>query len=251
VFADFLSGFRYFIKGVRIIARPGIRRFVIIPLFINMLVFTLGLFVGIDQFQNLLEWLLPGGDAWWLEFARITLWVVFSAVAFLIVFFTFTLVANLLGAPFNGLLSEKVERLITGVVDEDAGGIRAVIKTIPSSIMSEIRKFSYFIVLGAIIFLFTLVPGVNALSPIIWGIFMSWMLALEYLAYPMENYNMYFSQVRSGLRKRRAISFGFGVAVMIGTMIPVVNFMVMPAAVAGATALWAERLRQAESGMKR
>jgi CysZ protein len=31
---------------------------------------------------------------------------------------------------------------------------------------------------------------------------------------------------------------GFGGATLVGTMIPIVNFIVMPAAVAGATALW-------------
>jgi CysZ protein len=241
--SDFLSGFKFFFKGVRMIGRPGLRRFVIIPLLINILAFTLGLWLGVYQFQNLLEWLLPEGDAWWIESARIALWVVFSAAAFLIVFFSFTLVANLLGAPFNGLLSEKVERLLTARVGDDSGGIRALIKTVPTSIMSEVRKFSYFIVIGAVIFIFTLIPGVNILSPVLWGIFTSWMLALEYIAYPMENHNMYFSQVRAGLKKMRAISFGFGVAVMLVTAIPLVNFLVMPSAVAGATTMWVERLK--------
>ena len=36
---------------------------------------------------------------------------------------------------------------------------------------------------------------------------------------------------------------GFGMAVMTATLIPLVNFMVMPAAVAGAAAIWIERLK--------
>jgi CysZ protein len=225
------------------IGHRGLRRFVIFPLLINILVFTMGVWLGIGQFQNLLEWMLPKGDAWWIEFVRIALWTVFSAVSLLLVFFTFTLAANLIGSPFNGLLSEKVERYLGGRAGEGSEGVRALIMAFPSSIKSEVRKFSYFFVAGAVVFIVTLVPGVNVLSPILWGIFASWMLALEYIAYPMENHNMYFSRVRAGLKKQRAITFGFGVAVMLITSIPLVNFLVMPAAVSGATAMWVESLR--------
>jgi CysZ protein len=246
---DFLSGFRYFFKGARIIKEPGIRRFVIIPFFINALIFTLALWLGINQFDGLVEWLLPDGEAWWIEVTRIALWVVFSAAAFLIVFFTITLIANLVGAPFNGLLSEKVERLLSGEMSEDTGGIRALFASIFPSIVSELRKLIYFIAIGIVIALLVLLPGINVLSPLLWGIFSSWMLALEYIAYPMESHNMYFSQARAELKTKKAITFGFGFAVMLVTMIPFVNFIVMPSAVAGATVMWVERLSRTDISM--
>jgi CysZ protein len=242
VLSEFFSGFQYLFRGFSIIRRPGLRRFVLIPLLINILVFSLAIWLGVDQFAILLEWLLPEGDAWWIEIARVTLWILFSAVIFLIIFFTFTLIANLLGAPFNGLLSEKVEKLLSGTMQDEAGGVRELIRSVPSSIMSEIRKFTYFIATGAVLFLLTFLPGVNVLSPLLWVLFSSWMLAIEYIAYPMENHNMFFRQVKVEVKKKRMISFGFGLAVMLATLIPLVNFFVMPSAVAGATALWAERL---------
>jgi CysZ protein len=36
------------------------------------------------------------------------------------------------------------------------------------------------------------------------------------------------------------MSLGFGLAVMISTVLPLVNFVIMPAAVAGATVMWIE-----------
>jgi CysZ protein len=41
----------------------------------------------------------------------------------------------------------------------------------------------------------------------------------------------------------RALSLGFGMAVMFSSMVPLINFVIMPAAVCGATALWLERCR--------
>jgi CysZ protein len=69
------------------------------------------------------------------------------------------------------------------------------------------------------------------------------MLALEYAAYPMENHRLYFSEVRMHLKKQKSLTLGFGAAVMIASTIPVVNFIAMPAAVAGATCIWVDRLR--------
>lgn len=240
MFNDFLSGLTYFFKGIRMIFYPGLRRFVMIPLIINIVIFTAAILVGIDQFDNLLDWLMPEGKGWWIEFARVILWIVFSAMISLIVFFTFTLIANLLGAPFNGLLSEKVESSLSGEIHEGEGDVRSLLASILPSLLSEVRKMAYFLIIAAVILILSLF--LHVLSPLLWGIFTSWMFALEYIAYPMENHNMYFSQARAQVRKKRAISFGFGMAVMFATMIPLVNFIVMPSAVTGATILWVERL---------
>jgi len=44
------------------------------------------------------------------------------------------------------------------------------------------------------------------------------------------------------LRKNRAMSLGFGGALTVLMMIPIVNFFVMPVGVAGGTAFWVKKL---------
>lgn len=241
---DFVSGSRYFMRGLRIIRQGGLRRFVIMPVIINILVFGTAVLIGIDQFDNLLNWILPGGESWWAEFARIALWVFFAVAVFVVLFFTFTLLANLLGAPFNGLLSEIVERSLIGEEKGKPGGIPEFLSTILPSLIGELRKLVYFIGLAVLVFILTLIPIVNLLSPFLWALFTSWMLAVEYIAYPMENNKRYFSQVKNLLRQNRAMALGFGMTAMVMNLVPLLNFLVMPAAVAGATALWVERLRR-------
>ncbi len=240
---DFLSGASYFLRGFKMVIQPELRRFILIPFIINTLVFTAAISFGIYQFDYLMDWIFPQENSWWIEFFRITAWVFFSIIVLMILFFTFTLVANLIGAPFNGTLSEKVEVYLSGNNLQSSAGIRDFISTILPSIVSELKKLLYFLLLGGMIFLFLLIPGLNIISPLLWVVFTSWMFSLEYIAYPMENHKIYFSQARKELRKKRVIAFGFGMAVMIVNTIPIVNFLVMPAAVAGATALWVERLK--------
>ena len=59
----------------------------------------------------------------------------------------------------------------------------------------------------------------------------------------MENHNIYFSRARKELKGKKSITLGFGLTVMLATAIPLINFFVMPSAVAGATAMWLDRLR--------
>ena len=55
---------------------------------------------------------------------------------------------------------------------------------------------------------------------------------------------MLFEQQRTLLKQRSGLALGFGLATLGATMIPLINFLVIPAAVAGATALYVENLKQ-------
>ena len=68
------------------------------------------------------------------------------------------------------------------------------------------------------------------------------MLALQYTDYPMGNHELFVKEELILLRKHRGRSLGFGGAVTLMATIPVINFLAMPAAVAGGTAFWVDKL---------
>ena len=65
----------------------------------------------------------------------------------------------------------------------------------------------------------------------------------------MGNHGLRADEQKLCLRKKRLMSLGFGGAVSVATMIPVLNFLVMPAAVAGATAMWVEQFHGQTDGL--
>jgi len=241
---DFIKGAGYLARGFKLVTTPGIRRFVIIPLLINILLFAGGLWFFTGLFGQFIDWLLPN----WLDWMRWLLWPLFAISALLIIFYSFTLIANIIASPFNSLLSEVVERHLTGgSVPQAATDWKTVFKSALPTMLDEARKLLYLII-WAVPFLFLfIVPGLQLIAPLTWFFFGAWMLSLEYMDYPASNHEQRFLGIRSELRGRRSLALGFGTATMVSTLIPVINFIVMPVAVAGATVAWLERIQQKDS----
>ena len=57
----------------------------------------------------------------------------------------------------------------------------------------------------------------------------------------MDNHKLSFSEVKSQLAKQKLTNLSFGGSVMFITLLPIINFLVMPAAVIGATIFWLEQ----------
>ena len=235
------SGMHYLFEGLRLIRQPGLRRYVAVPLLVSTVFFTAAIF-GLSHWLEVLIDLLLGYLPSWLDWLRYLLWPVFAVAGVLIIFYSFSLMTNLIAAPFNGMLAEAVEQHLSGQ-PIDTGGWKALARDIVPSLLSELRKLLYFLLRALPLGLLFLIPGVNIAAPFLWALFSAWMLAIEYVDYPMANHLLHFAEQRRRLRKRRLLSLGFGGSSLLMTMIPLVNFLAMPVSVAGATAMWVHELK--------
>ncbi|NCC26942.1 MAG: sulfate transporter CysZ [Gammaproteobacteria bacterium] len=234
-----LSGAGYLLQGIRLIARPGVRRFVVIPLAVNILIFSAAIALGVRLFEQFLVTLDTRLPSWlgWLDWI---LWPLFVLVLLVVVFNLFALVANLIASPFNSLLAEKVERLLTGRPLDQGSTFTSVLAESVPILIEEIRKLLYAFVLAIPFLILLFVPVVGQ---ILWFLYIAWMLAVQYSDYPMGNHGMKFREMRRRLGRQRAMSLGFGASAAALSMVPLVNFILMPSAVAGATAMWVRELK--------
>lgn len=237
---EFTHGAGCLFRGFGFLLRPGIKRHVFIPLLINTLLFGCAIAYAADHFAIWLQHLTAGLPTW-LSWLASLLWLIFALAALVVLFYTFTLVANLIGAPFNSFLSARVEALVVGV-KPDSG--RSLVGDIITSFRDELRRILYILwralLIGILGLLLFFIPLFNILTPLLWLLFTAWMLALQYSDYPLSNHGVDFTAQRPLLKQQRNRLFGFGAATAVCTLIPIVNFIIMPAAVAGATLLWTE-----------
>ena len=217
---------------------PQIRPFVLVPLLINIVLFIGAIWLLFNKFGDwVVYWLnfLPD----WLSFLDWLLWPLFALLVLVIVYYSFTIVANLIAAPFNGFLSEKVEKRLRGDIITDEGW-KAVLALVPRALARELSKLAYYLPRFIFLLIISFVPVLNIFSPLLWFLFGSWMMAIQYCDYPMDNNKVSFKNMKLMLKQDRLTSIGFGGLVQIGMLIPLVNLILMPAAVVGATIYWVE-----------
>ena len=230
-------------SGFGMLFHRGLRRYVLMPLLINIVIFSLTAWLAVHYFEGFLAWALPADS--WLQYVRWLLWPLFVLTYFVITFYSFTVVANLIAAPFNGILAARAEQLLTGQQPTDSGpGLMAEI--IPA-ISGEIGKLVYFLLRAVPVLLLMIIPGLNAVGSVLWLLLGFWFLALEYVDYPMGNHSIRPRDQRRQLRRRPFHSWSFGAGATLLMMIPVINFAAMPATVIGATRFWLDELQEIES----
>lgn len=243
---NFLQSASYVVTGWRLVRTRGLRRFVWMPLLVNLLVFgALGWWINAwaQAWLDSLTLFSQFGD-WWIIGALQTLlhWLVSLVLVFSLAFL-FTLLANLIGAPFNGLLAERVEAHLVGEVTREAPSWLTLIRSVPRLMMSEMSKLVYLVICIVPLLILQFVPLINFIAPFLLFLFGAWMFALEYLDYPMGNNGALFRDIRKAMRRRRRVAYGFGSCVALLSSMPIINLFIMPVAVAGATALYVDYLR--------
>ncbi len=232
---DLYTGAGYLVEGFRLLRLPVLRRFVLLPLLVNLVLFAALLTLAYGWVSDGANYLVGGLPDWlhWLSYLVVP---VFAVVSLVVIFYGFSLLANLIAAPFNGWLAEAVEAHLTG--QAPAGDWKQLLRDLLPSLLSELRKLVYFALRAVPILLLLLVPVVNVAASVLWLVFSAWMMTVQYIDYPMANHRLFFREQRARLRRRPLLAWSFGATVMLATLVPVLNFVVMPAAVAGATALW-------------
>jgi len=235
--APVLSGPQYLREGLKLVLSPNLRLFVLLPLAINLLLFGGMIYFAGHQFGLWLDALMPTLPDW-LSFLSYILWPLFVALLVLMVFFTFTLVANIIAAPFNGFLAEKVEVVVRGQDNFPAFSWGELVAMVPRTFGREMRKLGYFLPRAIALFILSFIPVVNVIAAPLWLMFGVWMMAIQYIDYPADNNKMSWQDMLAWLRSKRWQSLGFGGITYLALMIPGVNVLMMPAAVAGATLFW-------------
>lgn len=236
------QGFHYFVMGWHLIGRKGLRQFVIMPILLNILLLC-GLFwLFMVNIGGVIDGLISYVPDWlaWLSGVLFA----FSIFMILLVFyFSFTTLSGFIAAPFNGLLAEKVEQMLTGQVLTEMSTLD-FIKDIPRMLGREWQKLCYSLPKLIGLFLLGFIPMIGqTVVPILTFLFTAWLMAIQYCDYPFDNHKIPFHIMRNELGEKRTMNLTFGSLITFCTFVPLMNLVIIPVAVCGATAMWVEQYR--------
>ena len=237
------SGFDYFVTGWHLITRPGLRRFVIMPILLNI-VLMIGLFwLFISQIGSMIDSIMAFVPDW-LSWLSSILFIFSIGMILLLFYFAFTTLSGFIAAPFSGLLAEKVEKMLTNESLAETG-MADFIKDIPRMLGREWQKLIYSLPKFIGLFLLSFIPLVGqTVIPVLTFLFTAWMMSIQYCDYPFDNHKISFHTMRFKLAENRSQSLTFGTFITLCTFAPLVNLVVIPVAVCGATAMWVETYRK-------
>lgn len=238
MFHDFFAGFFYVPRGLALTLRPGLRRYVIVPATINVVLFASAFVLIFGQFDHWLHGFLPQNLSWlsWL-----ILPFFFIALS-LGVFYLFGLIANLISSPFNALLAESLELQLGGHPPSAGAGLKQSMHSALIGLRTQLSALLYQLVRLIPLLILSWIPVINLVATSILIVFSAWMLAVGYIATPMGNHNITFREVRDICNRYKFLILGLGTGLLLLTWIPGLNFFALPAGTAAATALWTERL---------
>lgn len=247
----FAKGFSYpFRAGHFLISRPRLYPFVLIPFLINLVVFSLAVWFGIDYFESLLGWMTPENDAWWWPLVQYLFWIVAVLLIAILVFFLFAVVGNLIASPFNDLLSEKTEELVTGQRSDEPFALGRFLRESVHTLLDELIKISAFVGGMLALFVLFLLPAVgpllySALSVLWTALF----LVVDYTGYIFSRHKLLFKDQRQFIGRHKLASIGFGTGALCLLAIPFLQFFTIPLGVIGAVHFWNDcrQLQQLEN----
>lgn len=222
--------------------RPELRYYVILPILINIIIIGTAFFFIYQKTDDIINYLLSYLPTW-LHWLDVVLWPLILISTLVFFGYFFTTLANIIAAPFNGLLSAKVENLLTNATPSDDSWAKMGIIML-KSIQREFQNLAYYLPrLIAILILF-LVPIIGTLlAPLLLFLFNAWMMSIQYHDYAFDNNKISFPSMLKCLKKDRFTNVLFGSLINIATMLPLVNLFIMPAAVCGGTLHWVEKYR--------
>ena len=249
-----LRGLGYVLRGFRYVyaEHPGLFRYWLPPILLTLLSLGALAYMVLDLRSGLLDgvWLAPQGDGLLdgiVRAGRAVLQWALAALLFALGVVVVALLTNLLAAPFNDALSQRVERLYLGK-EPPTTGLSSVLTDAGRTLALEARKLAlYAVIMLPLLALSLLLPVVGpALYSAAGFGFTVFFLAGDYVDWPAGRAGLTpRGRLRFASRHLRAM-FGFGAGVWVLLFVPLLNLLFMPAAVAGGTLLFHDLRAQDE-----
>lgn len=229
------------LKGLAWLSKASLRKFLIVPVLINLVLYSAAFVLGYLYLPNFIAQLIP---AWlhWLSWLITPLFFVCFIIAG---FFSFTILANLIASPFYDKLSARTLALLlqsdssaqTESHDEtnSDSNANAADPTWQQTMLAELQRIGYLIKWMVLLVIISLIPMLNLFAPLLWAMFGAWGCALEFFAYPLENKKLLFPAQKEFVKTVRLGALSFGGMVLMGLGLPFLNLLVAPTAVIAAT----------------
>ena len=241
---DFFVGVNFFFQGIVLANKPGLRSYFWLPVGIGLFLTSVTLyFFG----TSIIAAATPDLPDWLSWLAWIIVPILFVLLA-LVSAWSVSFITIIIASPlFSGLASEVEKQAHStppstpSELDNPSANnnsFMSLMNSVLKDLGRELRKLRYHLprLLGLVILSF--IPVINLIAPLVGGLYGAWIMSVQFSDYAADNNNISFTDSLAQLKKNLLPSMGFGAMTSLAMAIPLLNFFLLPAAVAGGTLLW-------------
>jgi CysZ protein len=218
----------------------------LIPTILGLSIYILAIvaiFKNADYFGVLIQNYIPDPQtAGWVGKLLTAIFIVFI---FLIMSWTFILVVGIIAAPFNSMLSSRIETILVGdqVTQNRSKTFSQIMSGIGSTFINEFKKLVLILLLTMLALLLNLFP---LFYPV--GIFiLALMLSVQFVDYSWSRHDMHFRNCVQDIFKNMLPYGGSGFIFLILITVPIINALVPAFATSYFTVLWLKRQNKIQS----
>lgn len=238
----FLSGLKIPFRGARLVYvdHPDLIRFWLIPILVTIaaLVMSAAAVFHYDDALVSAVWTAPGADAeswdgWLLGVAHTAFGWFVDLLLLLLALLVTLLASSLVAAPFNARLAEVIDERLTGTAPPPFAIGRVGMDLLRTAVI-EIT----FAVINVVLFVAGLAlpiagPVLFVVGMIAWALY----FGVAYVDVPLASRGLSLGDRLGFITKHPMAMLGFGTGVGLFLVIPLINLLFMPAAVAGGVLL--------------
>ena len=146
---------------------------------------------------------------------------------------------KMVSAPFNDKLSEHIEAKQNGRPFE-SGELPSIIESIKISAVSEFQRLMLFLIIFIPMFFISFIfQGIGqAIFSVLMTMYVCYWLSYDAMSYCMDRRKIGFRDRMSFLMQHPLHTFSFGFGAYVITLIPILNFFIMPVFASGGTLMY-------------
>ena len=224
-----IRGIGCLIEGFRLLLGEAELRSIMWKMLLLLAALMLLLGVGVYELaSSLAERFIPTGDAWYVGILAWLSWLFSLLLALVVGVVSYVVLGSVVSAPWLDVLAEKVERGAVSNRHESWG--RLVLASISNSLMPLLHFIPY--ALLAVLLLLVPIVG-TTVAGMVWAYAGIKLLAFEFMDTPASRRGWRWAERKSALDSNRLFYLGFAGLASFMLVIPVLNLLVLPAAVVG------------------
>lgn len=237
----FVNGFLSTFAAIRyLFQRPKVVWYMIVPALLTVIVFTLLILFSLEYLSTWLETELPivEDDSWVGVVVYYGAVILLAAVLIMSSGYAFLSATKIIAAPFNDLLSERIEKEYNPTYSEPDDPVAHLIKWLLPSIWEEIKKVTLIIGGFVVLNLLNLLPGAQLIATPLLIAYSILVISVDFTDYAMARRLWSVKRKIAFVRTYLPEFIGFGTSVFLLILIPFMVLIVVQIAVIGGTLLF-------------